>query len=76
MSPTSRHGDPAMFMVSVDQRLLIDCQESERKRKLAVRYWSHTTGMCNHAVAACDIRRRTGPGEVMPGTMRLHSPGR
>lgn len=67
MSPTSRHGDPAMFMVSVDQRLLIDRQESERKRKLAVRYWSHTSGMCNRPVAKCDIQRRAGPERLLWG---------
>jgi len=46
-----------MFMVSVNQRLLIDRQESEGKRKLAVRYWSHSHGMCNRLVAARHIRR-------------------
>ena len=43
-----------MFMVSDDQRLLIDRQESEQKRKLSIRYWSHTSGMCNRPVAACE----------------------
>lgn len=52
MSPTSRHGDPAMFMVSVDQRLLIGRQESEWKRKLAIRYWSHSGGIGSRSVAA------------------------
>ncbi len=52
MSPTSRHGDPAMFMVSVDQRLLIVRQESEWKRKFAIRYWSHSGGISSRPVAA------------------------
>ena len=42
-----------MFMVSVDQRLLIVRQESERKRKFEIRYWSHAGGMCGRSVAAC-----------------------
>lgn len=54
-----------MFMVSIDQRLLTHRQESERKRKLAVRYWSHTRGMCNRPVAACDIGRRDGTGRPL-----------
>lgn len=59
MSPTSRHDDPAMFMVSVNQRLLIVRQESEWKRKLEIRNWSHPDDMCNSRRSACP--RRDGP---------------
>ncbi|MEU3208707.1 RNA methyltransferase, partial [Streptomyces cyaneofuscatus] len=41
-----------MFMVSVDQRLLIDRQESEWKRKSGIRYWSHSGGNNGRSVAA------------------------
>ena len=67
MSPTSRHGDPAMFMVSVDQRLLIDRQEGEWKRKLEIRYWSHTGGMCGRPVAACAQLATERNQEAFPG---------
>ncbi|CAD5918539.1 protein of unknown function [Streptomyces sp. KY75] len=60
-----RHGDPAMFMVSVDQRLLIDRQESEWKRKLGIRYWSHSGGN-NGRSRRCAYTCSDGPA--------LHSP--
>ncbi|MFE9909792.1 hypothetical protein [Streptomyces clavifer] len=64
----SRHGDPAMFMVSVDQRLLIDRQESEWKRKLEIRYWSHTGGMCIGPSLRVNNQRRTGTASFVGAT--------
>lgn len=74
MSPTSRHGDPAMFMVSVDQRLLIVRQESEWKRKLEIRYWSHTSGMCNRPSLRVNAARRNGTTEHRPPSPRAFRP--
>lgn len=61
----SRHGDPAMFMVSVDQRLLIDRQESEWKRQLQIRYWSHAAHMSTGPSLPVRRRRRNGIAEFL-----------